>query len=86
MLFLSLLELGFLLTSLERVISGASIVLEKRTSLLESSLSSYSSLLRPPLRGFLVLEYKSPRVASLLFTCSMLIVSIVSCYRGASSR
>jgi hypothetical protein len=84
MLFLFLLELGFLLASLERVTSSVSIALEKRTSLLESLLSSYPSLLRPSLRGFLMLEYRGPHVAFLLFACSILTVSIAPYYRGAS--
>jgi hypothetical protein len=86
MLFSSPLELDFLLASLERVTDGASVVLEERTSSLESLLSSYSSLLRPPLRGFLILGCKSLHVASLLFACSILTVSIAPCYREASNR
>jgi hypothetical protein len=69
--------------SLKRVISSVSIALEKRTFLLESLLSFYSSLLRLSLYSFLILGYRGLYVTSLLFVCSILIVSIVSYYRGA---
>jgi hypothetical protein len=72
--------------SLRRIIYDASAALEKRTSLLESPLSFYSSLLRPPLRGILIPECESLYTASLLLVCSILIVSIASYYRGTSAR
>jgi hypothetical protein len=71
--------------SLEYITSSISVILEKRTFLLESSLSFYSSLLRSSLYSIIILGYRSLHTASLLLTCSILIVSIASYYREASS-
>jgi hypothetical protein len=70
--------------SLGRVIYSTSVVLEKRTSLLESLLSSRSSLLRPYLYSVLIPEYKSLYAAFLLLACFILTVSIAPYYKGAS--